>query len=133
MSADFHMTQRATIQVGSKTITLELAAEDQVIARCPCTRLKSEVQVPLTPAQATELFVGSSRSIAQVLPDHPPALREIFITGTTPAEWDATFRRRLRPANEYRAMGYAPFDEAHLMRKARLKESVGRRTRTRVF
>ncbi len=93
-------------------MTLESQPDGQVIARCPCPRLRPELQILLTEAQAEELLLPrqARRNIAVVLPNHPPVIREVFLSGTTPAEWDADFRMEMRPADEYLALGYSRVD-----------------------
>lgn len=103
------MNETTTINVGFKVVALEMLPDGQAIARCPCHRLQSEINISLTQAQALELLQPrwSRRSIHEVLPNHPPEIREVFITGTTPAEWDADIRRRMHPAAHYLALGYS--------------------------
>jgi hypothetical protein len=94
------------LNIGSKIITFERSSDGQVTASCPCRRLQSEIQVRLTREEARELLSPDRRMIEKVLPNHSPALREIFLSGITPAEWDAKIRRRMRSGEEYLMMGY---------------------------
>ncbi len=103
------MFESTTLRLGSKTMTLERQPDGQVIARCRCPRLQSELQILLTEAQAEELMLPwqARRNIAEVLPTHPPVIREVFLSGTTPGEWDADFRRE-------RAIQLQPKDDANV-------------------
>lgn len=64
--------------------------------------------VPLAPAR--DYFDGPRRNIQDMFPELAPALREILVTGTTPAEWDRMFDGLPETLEEfmekYRPLGY---------------------------
>ena len=64
------------------------------------------MRIPLTDPQAREIFSGTTRLIQDVLPDMHPALREIFVTGITPAEFDLNVRGQLQAEAVYANLGY---------------------------
>ena len=91
---------------GLKDILIEQQPDGSRIASCWCSALFQLVQVPLTAEQADEILSEDRRSIDAILPDTPPPMREIFITGLTPAEFDWAMWRRLRPEEDYEKLGY---------------------------
>lgn len=82
---------------------------------CPCEVLDATVQVPLTAEQAEEIFCrerSERRYIGEILPHLPPPVQEMFISGTTPAEWDVkVIGRKARSNEEYVQLGYVFDDE----------------------
>ena len=92
--------------VGDKEINLFEAADETWTAMCECRALGATVQFSLTTEQVKEILSDKRRNIDDVLPDTPPALREIFITGTTPAEFDLNVIGKLRPKHAYKKLGY---------------------------
>ena len=93
-------------RIGFKKILLHNQAKDNWSALCWCYSLARMVRVRLTGRQVEQLLASDSRNIDEVLPDTPPALREIFLTGFTPAELDEARFSRLRPRRDYAQMGY---------------------------
>lgn len=75
-------------------------------ASCACTALSATVTFLLAEAQVLELVSIKCRRIDAVLPQTPPALREIFISGLTPAEFDLAMTGRVRPKPAYLRLGY---------------------------
>ena len=59
------------------------------------------VEVRMTLAQAEELTGERRRNIPSLLPEVPAPLREIFLSGTTPAEWDEIFGNGVKQLAEY--------------------------------
>jgi hypothetical protein len=61
------------------------------------------VEVYVTAGQANALASGRGerKSVQSILPDAPRELREIFISGTTPAEWDKDFRGKVKKPEKY--------------------------------
>ncbi len=94
---------------GGKTVYFIQKEDGSWVASCACRATNADVEVPITSGQADELLsrpdVGGRR-IQDILPDLPHQLREIFVTGTTPAEWDYMMRGRLRPKRAYLRFGY---------------------------
>ena len=76
------------------------------IAACVCEALNTVVIVPLHKEQAADLLLGRKRPIDEVLPNVPRELREIFITGTTPAEFDVMMKGEPKPKEAYESLGY---------------------------
>src|SRR5882672_5348008 len=59
---------------------------------CPCSVLNRYIKVTMTGEQVEEVLLrerGKRRFMEDIFPDLPPPVREIFISGTTPAEWAA--------------------------------------------
>lgn len=83
-----------------------------VRALCDCDVYPDTcIEVEMTLAQALELTSDrhTRRNIAEILPNASKEVREIFITGTTPAEWDELFGKGAKPAAAYGC--YKPQDE----------------------
>ena len=74
--------------VGDKDIFIEKTPAGEWSASCWCTVLQKQVEIPLTAQQVEEILSDHRRCINEVLPDTPPPLREIFLTGLTPAEFE---------------------------------------------
>jgi hypothetical protein len=75
-------------KVGGKDIFIDKRGDGMWLASCWCSVLHKMVQVPLTAEQVEEIISASRRCIDEILPDTPPPLREIFLTGLTPAEFE---------------------------------------------
>ncbi len=75
-------------------------------AICHCSVLNRKVTVNLTEEEARELLSKPRRSIQKVLPNLDYRVREIFVSGLTPAEFDLSFRGRLRANEVYADLGY---------------------------
>lgn len=73
---------------GNKEIIFVEGTDGQWMATCTCDALDCGVAVHMTEEQAAELLLGRRRPIDQILPQVERELREIFITGTTSAEFD---------------------------------------------
>ncbi len=118
----FNMIHTTTLDMGQKRLRFEHTGGDAVLVRCPCHRLQSELHVTLTKAQAEELLAPRwlRRNIDEILPDHAPAIREVFLSGTTPAEWDADMMRKMRSAKDYLALGYPSVDPVNLKTDPRI-------------
>ena len=93
-------------KVGFKEITIEQQPDDSWSASCWCSVFKQTVRFPISGAQATELLSADCRNIQEVLPDTPRQLREIFLTGATPAEFDKLMSGRAKPKENYTGLGY---------------------------
>ena len=93
-------------RAGSKDILIEEQPDGSRTAACWCSALGRIVLVPLTAEQGEEILSENRRNLDTILPDTPPPMREIFITGLTPAEFDLMMRGRLRPAEDYKKLGY---------------------------
>lgn len=77
-------------KVGDKNILLEKISDGMWSASCACSVTGKLVRFPITEAQAAEILSEDRRNIDEILPDTPPPMREIFLTGLTPAEFDQT-------------------------------------------
>ena len=75
-------------KVGDKDIFIAKCGDGMWLASCWCSVLLNVVLVPLTTEQVEEIISDCPRSIDEILPDTPPPLREIFLTGLTPAEFE---------------------------------------------
>jgi hypothetical protein len=75
-----------------------------------CSALSAQIEIPLSAAQAHELIAAdyqeTQRDIQENLPDTLRQVRETFIPGITPAQWDLAFRGKLRPRGFYAKLGY---------------------------
>ena len=93
---------------GSKEVTFMELEHDRWMAICVCEVLDCCVVVALTVGQVRELSMGRTerRAIHEVLPNVCLEVREIFITGMTPVEFDQRVRSRVLPKNVYEKMGY---------------------------
>ena len=74
-------------KVGDKDIDIQICGYDMWLAICWCNASHRQVLVPLTEAQAEELIWVSERPITELSPGMPSPIREIFLTGLTPAEF----------------------------------------------
>ena len=97
-------------QIADKTVWFIQGDDESWFASCTCTVLNAAVEIPLTADQAKELMsgirCGPKRLIQDILPETHPKLRELFITGLTPAEWDQAIFGRPRRKETYRKLGY---------------------------
>ncbi len=100
---------------GRKEILIEVADNGPSFAVCMCEGFfrasggeKPHVPlfIPLTKEQATELVSDSRRLVQSILPELHHSVREVFISGTTPAEWDLMMTGELRSDDFYRSVGY---------------------------
>src|SRR5665213_1047821 len=64
------------------------------------------IEIEVTRAQADALENPRATLITAILPSMPKELREIFITGMTPAEWDELFGGGPGSQETYAALGY---------------------------
>ena len=91
------------IRRGSKKIVGIQESKDVVCFSAPCTVYpECVVEVRVTLAQAEELAGPNRRNVPTVLPDLAKELREIFVSGTTPAEWDELFSSSIKPLSNYK-------------------------------
>jgi hypothetical protein len=75
-------------KVGNKDILLEPTDNGPWFVSCYCSVSKKRVQFEITDEQVAEILSGDRRNIDQILPDTPAPLREIFLTGLTPEEFE---------------------------------------------
>lgn len=95
-------------RVGSKKVYW-LQDGERATALCDCEVYTDHcVEVHMTLAQALEIAGGARRSIQDILPDVAKEVREVFISGTTPAEWDELFGARAKPAEAYGCYRFIP-------------------------
>ncbi len=94
------------LKVCSKQITMDEQPDGTWLARCPCRALQPILRVRLSADQVKELFSKERRPMQTVLPEVGPKVREVFISGLTPAEFDLEFCRKLRPRKVYADLGY---------------------------
>ena len=96
-----------SIHIGPKEVFIVQKEDGHWEALCDCRALKEAgVRIPLTASEAREIISGRTRHIQEVLPNTPPPLREIFVTGTTPAEFDLNVIGQLRAIAVYMNLGY---------------------------
>lgn len=95
-----------TLEVCSKHITVEEQPDGTWLASCPCHAMQTVLRVRLNADQVNELFGKERRHMQEVMPEVDPKVREIFISGITPAEFDLEFRRKLKPKKVYAELGY---------------------------
>lgn len=56
----------------------------------------------VTKQQAEELFAQPrQKKIQDIVPELHPALREVFVTGMSPAEWDQCMCGEVKPVESY--------------------------------
>ena len=96
------------LEVGGKAIKLTRQTDGSWIATCSCNALNCFVHFPLTAEEVRLLLMPESHRllIQDILPNTVPMFREIFITGTTPAEFDLSIRGKLKSHRVYRKFGY---------------------------
>jgi len=100
-------TETHSIHIGPKEVFIVRKDNGDWEALCDCRALTDAiVRIPLTASQSREILSGRTRHIQDVLPDTPRPLREIFVTGTTPAEWDLNVIGQLRAHEVYTNLGY---------------------------
>lgn len=100
--------ERSFLKVGNKSICFSKAKDGRCLCGCICGALGCPIALWVTTEQAVELLRGrlARRSISEILPDTPPLLREMFITGITPAEFDLMIHNSLQSAEAYEQLGY---------------------------
>lgn len=79
-------------------------------AFCRCDELGYTVEIPLQSSQVVELLWPCRRALRDVIPGVPEPLREIFLTGMTPAEFDRRVKGHVLEEEEYRKFGYSMTD-----------------------
>jgi len=94
------------VGIGTKDVYIAELTDGSWCGVCACNALYAMVKIPLTTEQAQEILSGHRRDINEVLPDTDRALREVFITGTTPAEWDLMLTGHVKPEEEYAELAY---------------------------
>jgi hypothetical protein len=95
------------LHFGSKKLYGIADDAGRVTLRTDCTEFPDAVvEIRLTAAQAEALEQPRRATITSIIPEIAPAVREIFISGTTPAEWDALFNGKLRSQAAYEELGY---------------------------
>lgn len=81
------------LQICSKFVYCHFEPDTSTV-RCDCAEAPTAYIEFHIPTEVAEIIFSDQprpRNIQNLLPDLLPALREIFITGTTPAEFDAIF------------------------------------------
>lgn len=77
---------------------------------CPCTALNHFLVIKMTGKQVEEVLLRERwerRPVKDILPDLPPPVQEIFISGVTPAECDMNVLGIGARSNEYyEKLGY---------------------------
>ena len=96
------------LTVNDKLIAFTSQPDGYWIATCTCNVLNCSIRFPLTADEVSQLLLPDSQRllIQHLLPNTSRWLREIFITGTTPAEFDLNVMGKLRPLRFYRKLGY---------------------------
>ncbi len=94
------------IRIGSKVVLFEPQLDGAVRVSCFCTVLKQTLSVVLTEKEAREVISRRQRAIQEVLPNINYRVREIFLTGLTPAEFDISLRGKLSSREVYARIGY---------------------------
>src|ERR1017187_2961784 len=84
MKTSFTISSKA----GCKHILLEPTNTGQWPVSCFCSVSKKRVQFEITEEQVAEILSPNGRNVDEILPDTPALLREIFLTGLTPAEFE---------------------------------------------
>jgi hypothetical protein len=99
--------------LGSKTI-YGFEQDDgriKAMAECEVYGPIASVIVLLTKAQAEKLFADNRTELIQdILPDVPREVREVFISGTTPAEYDFISGRPVKSLKAYGCYEWDPED-----------------------
>ena len=97
------------VRVGSKKLYIIIDGDDSC-AMTDCNEFDqlAPVRIKLTADQAARIVnrPDTREHIQDILPDVPKELREVFVSGTTPAEWDATMRGKRRYWRYYQQLGY---------------------------
>lgn len=110
------------LKIGRKTIYLQIEPES-AHATIDCDQMNpvGMVRIPLTTGQAERILrrEQTRELIQDVLPELPPPVREVFTTGTTPAEWDEMFNGGRKHWRYYVNLHYV-FD----FKEADINESV---------
>ena len=96
---------------GKRELVLVERDDGLVSVSCVCDVFNATVEVLITREQASELLGNTRRLIQDVFPGLDPRVREMFITGNTPAELDVTFFGEAKSKEEYAALGYDFSDE----------------------
>jgi hypothetical protein len=99
-------TVTVEIPMGRKKLYIIVDEEDSC-AMIDCAEFDqlALVKIKLTAEQAARI-INRSGHIQDIIPDVAKELREVFISGTTPAEWDATMRGKRRHWRYYQQLGY---------------------------
>ena len=96
---------------GSKKVYGVESAPGIVTLRVDCNVFpEAVIKIEVTTAQADALENRPRPAVQVIAPNMPRELREIFITGTTPAEYDELLGT-VKSREEYAKLGY-DFDES---------------------
>ncbi len=111
---------------GEKLIVFEPATIGTCTAKCFCNEFECEVRVPLEIEQMHELLSPDRGRIQDILPEMDTRVREIFVSGITPAEFDGIFSGKPKSRDVYDDLGYKPLQERHprVPTKEELPESL---------
>ena len=101
------LSQRV-LEVGEFRLYFTNIGPDQWITGRVCTALDRLIVVPLRTGQVSELLQDREkrRFIQDILPDTLPPVREMFLTGATPAEFDVRVTGEVGDLQTYEALGY---------------------------
>lgn len=89
------------VPAGRKTIYGIEQTPGTVTIRLDCDVYEMAV-FNITTEQAREIFnPNRTRHVQDILPDVAPPLRECFVSGITPAEFDAQFRSKAKLRKRY--------------------------------
>lgn len=100
------------LYVGRKTIYLDTDTNTAIVDCCSIGDV-SALHIQLTADQRRRLGTGNQRRtecIQDILPNVPHQVREVFVSGQTPAEWDETFNGGRKHWRHYQDLGYV-FDD----------------------
>lgn len=122
---------------GTKKLYFEQQEDGSWLAHCTCQAMQARVEVRLTADQAQELraqyreWAPGGRPIQDILANVPRQLREIFVTGLTPAEWDLTMCGEPFQKRNYAELGYV-FPEGINSLRGLTEADVGLRRRQEI-
>ena len=96
---------------GKRELLLIERDDGSFSASCVCDVFNATIDVSITREQALELLGSTRRLIQDVFPNLDPRVREMFVTGLTPAELDMTFFGEAKAREAYAGLGYDFSDE----------------------
>ena len=91
---------------GGTPIAFSEQPDGSVRVICFCKHFKCAIQLRITIDQAVMLLSKDRPNIQDILPDVPREIREIFVSGLSPAELDMTFFGETKSFEHYRKLGY---------------------------
>lgn len=91
---------------GGKPICFKEQPDGSVKVFCFCKHFNCAIGLRITLEQAVKLLSTPRPCVQEILPEFPQEIREIFVSGLSPAELDMNFFGKTQSPEHYRKLGY---------------------------